>query len=116
MIPGMNPRMMKQAMKKMGMKQEDIDATEVIIKCPDREIVVAPASVQKINMMGQETFQVSGDIAERELSTEPDISDDDIQTVMDQTDVSREKAIESIEANNGDLAMAIMNLQKESEE
>ena len=25
MIPGMNPRMMKQAMKRMGIQQEDVD-------------------------------------------------------------------------------------------
>ena len=36
----MNPKMLKQAMKKMGMKQEDIDASEVIIKCSDKEIVI----------------------------------------------------------------------------
>ncbi|MBN2458335.1 nascent polypeptide-associated complex protein [Candidatus Woesearchaeota archaeon] len=116
MIPGMNPRMMKQAMKKMGIKQEEIDSNEVIIRCPDKEIVISPASVQKVNMMGQETFQVSGDISERELSIEPEISDDDIQTVVDQTGVSKEKAIEAIEASKGDLAIAIMNLQKEGED
>jgi len=27
-------------MKKMGMKQEDIDASEVIIKCSDKEIII----------------------------------------------------------------------------
>ena len=32
MIPGMNPRDMAKAMKKMGIKQEDIEALEVIGK------------------------------------------------------------------------------------
>ncbi|MFW6450384.1 MAG: nascent polypeptide-associated complex protein [Nanoarchaeota archaeon] len=115
MIPGMNQRQMKQAMKKMGMKQEEIDASEVIIKCPDKEIVISPAQVSKVNMMGQETYQVVGEATEKEISNEPEINEDDIQTVVEQTGVDREKAIESIEANRGDLASAIMHLHENKE-
>ena len=111
MIPGMNPKAMKQAMKRMGIKQEEIDATEVIIKTADKEIVVNEPSVAKVNMMGQETFQISGDISEREISSEPEIKEDDIKTVMEQASVSEEKAKEAIENNNGDLAAAIMELK-----
>ena len=32
--------MMKQAMKRMGIKQEEIDAQQVIIRCEDKEIVI----------------------------------------------------------------------------
>ena len=113
MIPGMNPRMMKQAMKRMGIKQEEIDdAEQVIIKCSGKEIIVDNPQVSKINMMGQETFQVVGEISERELSTAPDINEDDVKTVMEQTKVSEEEAQKAIEEAEGDLAKAIMNLQK----
>jgi nascent polypeptide-associated complex subunit alpha len=112
MMPGMNPRKMQQMMKRMGIRQVEIDATEVIIKCPDKEIVITEPSVAKVNAMGQETFQISGQVNERELSTEPEISEDDVKTVMEQANVSEEKAREALGNAKGDLAKAIMDLQK----
>lgn len=113
MMPGMNPRMMKQAMKRMGMQQEDIEATRVIIETPEKRIVFDEPHVAKINMMGQATWQLSGESREEALDTTPDISAEDIQTVMEQAGVSEEQAKEAIEAAGGDLAEAIMNLQGE---
>lgn len=116
MIPGMNQKQMKQAMKRMGMTQEEIEASEVIIKCPDKEIVISPAQVSKVNMMGQETYQVVGTATEKEISNEPELSEDDIQTVMEQTQVDRETAIEALEANKKDIASAVMHLQEKNEQ
>ncbi len=113
MIPGMNPREMQKAMKRLGIKQEEIDATEVIIRTSDKEIIIQNPQVSKVNMMGQETFQVIGQPEERPLSTEPEINQDDIKTVMQQTGVSEEKAREAIEKNDNDLAKAIMALKGE---
>ncbi len=112
MMPGMNPRMMKQAMKKMGIKQTEIDATEVIIRCHDKEIVIPEPQVSKVNMMGQETYQIVGDAVERSIDTTPEIDEEDISTVMEQAEVTREIALDALEANNGDLAAAIMHLQE----
>ena len=111
MIPGMNPRMMKQAMKKMGMKQEEIDATEVIIRTAEKEIIFSAPSVSKVNMMGQETWQIAGESIEKELDTEPEINDEDIKTVAEQTGVSEEVAKKAIENSDGDLAAAIIQLK-----
>jgi nascent polypeptide-associated complex subunit alpha len=61
-------------------------------------------------MMGQETYQVVGEAQERSLSTEPDISEDDIKTVMEQADVDEGTAKKAIEESKGDLAEAIVNL------
>lgn len=113
MIPGMNPRDVQKAMKRMGIKQEEIDATEVIIKTSDKEIIIQNPQVSRINMMGQETFQVAGQAQERPLSTEPEINEDDIKTVMQQTGATEEKAKEAIENNDNDLAKAIMALKGE---
>lgn len=110
MMPGMDPRMMKQAMKRMGIKQHDIDAVQVIIRCSDKEIVIDSPSVARIEMMGQETFQVAGEISERSLA--PEISDDDIATVAQQAGVTEEQARDAIKSAEGDLAKAIMGLQK----
>ena len=112
MIPGINPRDMRKAMKRLGIKQEEIEALEVIIRTADKEIIIANPKVSKVNMMGQETFQISGIIDERSLSSEPEISEDDIKTVMEQTGVSEKKAREAIARNDGDLAKAIMDLKE----
>jgi nascent polypeptide-associated complex subunit alpha len=113
MLPGMNPRKMQQMMKRMGIAQVEIDAIEVIIRCPDKEIVITEPNVSKVNAMGQETFQIIGNITERELSTTPEISEDDIKTVMDQAKVDKEKAKKALKESNGDLAEAIILLQEE---
>jgi len=112
MIPGMNKRQAEQMMRQLGMKSEEIEAIEVTIKTPQKEIIISNPNVTKINMMGQDTFQVVGRITERALSSEPDISDDDIQTVIDSTNTSREEALRAIKEANGDLAKAILELKK----
>jgi len=115
MFPGMNPRKMQQMMKKMGIAQQEIESTEVIIKTAEKDIIITDPSVSKVNMMGQETFQISGTINEREKSREPEISEDDVKTVMDQAKVDEDKAKEALEKAKGDIAKAIMDLQSSSE-
>jgi len=104
MFPGMNPQLMKQAMKKMGIKQEEIDAEEVIIKLKDKNIVIKNPNVSKINMQGNETFQIMGDV------TEESSNEEDIKTVMDQTGCSEEEAKDALEKYD-DIAEAILNLK-----
>ena len=111
-MPGMNPRMMKQAMKKMGIQQVEVDATEVIIKCPDKQIIIHNPQVSKINMMGQQTYQVVGEEEEKSLDVMPEVSEDDIETVMEQASCSREEAENAIQTAEGDLAAAIMKLKE----
>lgn len=112
MFPGMNPRQMQQAMKKLGIKQEEIEATEVIIKTPEKDLIIQNPRVSKVNMMGQDTIQVVGEIIEKEKETAPEISQDDIKTVMDQTGASEEQAKAAIEETKGDLAEAILKLKQ----
>jgi len=112
MIPGMNPRDVQKAMKRLGIKQEEIDAHEVIIKTADTEIIILDPQVSKVNMGGQETFQISGQVEERALSSEPDINEEDIKTVMEQTGSDEEKVKEALKENEGDLAKTIMDLKE----
>lgn len=108
MFPGMNPREMQKAMKRLGIKQEEIDAELVIIKRAGRDLVIKNPQVSKINMMGQETIQVIGEITEAE---ESEIGEDDILTVMAQTSCTREEARDALEESSGNLAEAILKLQ-----
>jgi len=104
---------MAKAMKRMGIQQQDLDAKEVIIRLADKELVFSDPQVAKVNMMGQETFQIIGTPEERSLSTEPEISEEDIQTVVDQAGVDKEKALETIKKHKGDIAAAILELTEE---
>ncbi len=108
MIPGMNPKMIKQAMKRMGIKQEEIDAREVIIKTEDKEIIVRNPEVLKINMGGQETLQITGTLEERNLE---EFTEEDVETVAKQANVNKEKAREALKKRGGDLAAAILLLK-----
>lgn len=113
MLPGVNPRQMKQMMKQMGIQQQEIDdALRVEIICAERRIVIEPCQVSKVNMMGQNTWQVVGEAVEESLDATVDISEEDVQTVMEQTGATEERARAAIESAGGDLAAAILSLQE----
>lgn len=111
----MNPKQMKMAMKKMGISQDDLDAEQVIIKLADRTIYIDDPQVAKVNMMGQETYQIVGEAREEARDTTPTIDEEDIQTVIDQTGVAKDIAIRAITDANGDLAQAILDLKEDDE-
>lgn len=102
----LNPKDLEKAMKKLGVKQEEIDANEVIIKCNDRELVIKNPKVIKINMMGQESLQINGEIEERSLNNE-----EDVKTVMEQTKCSRDEAVKALGESEGDIAGAILSVK-----
>ncbi len=104
---------MERLMKQMGVKQEDVEALEVVIRCPDKEIVIKDPSVGRVEMMGQETWQITGFAEERELDPTPDISEEDVKTVMEQAGCSLEEARQVLEETKGDLAGAILRISKE---
>ena len=111
MFPGMSPREMQKAMKRLGIKQEEIDAELVIIKTADKDLVIKSPHVSKVNMMGQETFQIIGDVTEVDKNESIGINEDDITTVMEQTNCTKEEALEALQESNGNLAEAILSLQ-----
>ncbi len=113
MMPGVNPKQMEQAMKKLGVRQEELDAIAVIIRTKKEDIIIRNPSIQKINMMGQISYQVAGEEEHRPLEEEIEISEDDIITVVEQAEVSKEKAMKALKENKGDLAAAILALKKE---
>ena len=107
-----DPRQLQSAMQKMGIKQEEVPATEVIIKLQDGgEWVIPNPGVTKVKAMGQESLQITGEIVEREAA--PTISEDDVKTVIDQTGADEGAAKAALEKHAGDLAAAILELKKE---
>jgi nascent polypeptide-associated complex subunit alpha len=111
MIPGMNPRKMQQMMKKMGIAQQDLGALKVVITLEDKTLVFTQPSVQKVNMMGQQTFQITGDYQEQSLDSIPDINDEDIATIKAQVEADETVIRETLTKNKGDIAQTILDLQ-----
>ena len=106
----MNPRDVQKAMKRMGIKQEEIEAHMVIIKTAGKDLVIRDPHITKMNMMGQESLQIAGDIEEVDTS-KAEINDDDIATVMEQANCSKDDAINALQESSGNIAEAIMKIQ-----
>ncbi len=108
MFGGMNPKKMQAMMKQMGISQKEIPAERVLIEKTDgSKITIRNPSVTQVNMQGQETFQIAGDISEE--TAEVQISEEDIKTVMEKTGCSELEAKSSLE-KTGDLAESIVEL------
>ena len=71
MFPGVDPRQMQGMLKKMGISQEDVDASRVIIEKTDNSRII-----------------------------------------IEKTRVSKKKAKETLEKNDGDLAETILELSE----
>ncbi|ABR55198.1 alpha-NAC related protein [Methanococcus vannielii SB] len=123
MFPGgkMNPRMMKQMQKMMkdfGMDSEDLKAVKVTIELEDKIMVFDKPKVQVMDMMGTKTYTISGrskntsKTAEKIEDTEVkvEVTEEDIEMVATQCNVSKEEAKTALEDVNGDLAEAILKL------
>jgi nascent polypeptide-associated complex subunit alpha len=104
-----SPKQLEKMAKRMGIQSTTIEAEEVVIRTPDKEIVIHNPSVAKVNMMGQETFQISGDVEEQEKSG---ISQDDVDMVAEKAGVSPDQARAALEKFGG-IAEAIIGLQEE---
>lgn len=105
MFPNIDPKKMNALMRQMGVSQEEISASRVVIEKEDGNIIINNPSITKIKMQGQESFQISGNIEELENG----ISEEDIRTIVEKTGCSEEQAKEALE-ETGDLAEAIFKL------
>ena len=121
MMPGMrgvNPRQMKQAMKRMGITTEDLNGVEeVIIRTKDKEYTIKDAAVTIMDVQGQKTYQVVGEAtiqarkaAETATPAEPPIPEEDISLVMGQTGATKEQAIKALKECGGQPAEAILKI------
>ncbi len=121
MIPGgrVNPRQMRQAMKRMGIEQEELGGVEeVIIRTADKEYVIRGAQVTAITAQGQKIWQVMGepivrdraDARKPEASAPTAIPDEDVALVAEKAGVSEEEARKALEECGGEPAEAIIRL------
>ena len=109
MFPNLDHKKMQAVMKQMGISQQEIDATRVIIETSEKKIIIENPSVTRIKMQGQESFQITGEILEEETGSDTSI-DEDIKTIMEKTGCSEIKAKKALEESEGDLTEAILSL------
>ncbi len=123
-----NPNEVKRMLKRMGINVnvKDIDAVKVIVELKDgSSLELTNPTVVLLEMPGGVLlYQIQVD--KRDVKTNqpqapprivvkaqsPKYSEDDIRLIMDQTGVSRDEAIKALEEANGDLAEAILKLQR----
>lgn len=109
MFPNIDPKKMQAVMKQMGISQEEIPASRVVIEKTDGgKVVIENPAVTRIKMHGNDSFQISGEVSEEK---EGEFSEKDVKTIMEKTGCSEMQAIETLE-ETGDLAEAIMKLAK----
>ncbi|MDE1845657.1 MAG: hypothetical protein KGH53_00005 [Candidatus Micrarchaeota archaeon] len=113
MMPNIDPRTLKTMMTRMGIKSTDIPATRVVIEGLDKNIVIEDPQVLSIEAQGSVSFQISGRVVEEAKAIEKvEISEDDINTVKEQTGIGDEGAVrKALEETNGDIAEAIIKLK-----
>ncbi len=121
----MDSRRARRMMKQMGMNMNELDFVKrVILQGDNKEIVIEGAQVTSINVQGTKMYQVAGGTeTERKPQTGAAteaapaeeaklvIPEEDILLVAQQANVSIDKARAALEANDGDLAQAIIKLQ-----
>ena len=120
MIPvgRMNPRQMKQMMKRLGIEQEELQGVEeVVIRTATKEYVFTQAQVTMMTVQGQKTMQIVGEplIRDREgakpaKAAKPVITDEDVQLVAEKAGVGEAEARKALEEADGELAEAIIRL------
>jgi nascent polypeptide-associated complex subunit alpha len=104
-------REMRRMLDKMGLEMKDIGSIEeVIIKTETRELYLIKPQV--IEMKGKDStiFQVVATNIEEKQRDTLVFKEEDIILVMQQANVSKERAIQALSESKGDMAQAILNL------
>lgn len=110
-------------MRRMGVDFQQLDdVSEVIIRLPDKELVIPQAQVLVMQAQGDDIYQIVGQSEERSLTASAQLdegvptspvqtfTDEDVQLVASQANVSEDEAREALRSAEGNLAKAIIVL------
>src|ERR1051326_1973554 len=104
-------REMRRMLDRMGLEMKDIgNVEEVVIKTDNKELYLLKPQV--IEMKGKDStiFQVVATDIEEKQREIPTFKDEDITLVIQQSNTTREKAIQALIDARGDIAQAILSL------
>jgi nascent polypeptide-associated complex subunit alpha len=117
---------MERQMRRMGVDFEQLDdVTEVLIRFPDKELLLPEPQVLLMKAQGDDIYQVVGQTEERGLTASTEIkegtpitpiqpfTEEDVQLVASQANVSEDDARNALREADGNLAKAIINLTQE---
>ena len=104
-------REMRRMLGKMGLDMNEMEGIEeVIIKTETKEMYLIKPQVVEMKGKDNTIFQIiATDIEEKQRET-PSLKEEDIILVMQQANVSKEKAIQALTDSKGDIAQAILTL------
>jgi len=104
-------REMRRMLDKMGLDMKTMDnVEEVIIKTDKKELYLIKPQVIEMKGKDNTIFQVVATDIEEKQREVPSFKEEDVILVMQQANVSREKAIQALTESNGDMAQAILSL------
>ena len=96
------------------------EVTEVIIRFPDRELVLSEPQVVTMKAQEDNVYQIIGQPEERSLTVSSEdatpslspqpFSEEDVELVASQANVSEDEAREALRTAGGNLAKAIIAL------
>lgn len=103
-------------MAKMGVKMDELpDVTQVIIRTPNKDIVIDAPSVTTVTVQGQAMYQIAGgEVSESQPQTVSASNaplEADVQLVAQQTGKSVDESRKALTEADGDLARAILILK-----
>ena len=100
----MDPRTLGM-LRRMGIRTEELRARRVVIELEGERLVFDRPVVIKTSVGGQEAFQVLG-----RYVREPEISEEDVQLLMEKSGKSREEVVKALKEAGGDLVEALARL------
>lgn len=110
MMPPGNRNARRMA-SRMGLDMKNIpDVTEVVIRTPDRELVITRPNVNEVENKENVTFVVVADGYEEREVEKPQFSEDDVEMVCLKTGVDRDRAVAALTECDGEMATAIVRL------
>jgi len=115
-----DPKELRKQLRRLGLRDvkiEPVNAEEVVIRTEEgKELAIPSPQVLLMRMKGGAVMlQVMGQsIEEREVAQEetPQISEEDVKFVAEQTGVSIDEARQALEEAGGDIAAAIMLIEE----
>ncbi|RLG07312.1 MAG: hypothetical protein DRN68_05560 [Thaumarchaeota archaeon] len=108
-------RMQARMLSGLGLDLKELGtADEILIRFPDKELVLRGASVIQVNLEGERVFQlIGGEVEERAVEEVEEYVplDEDVALVAAQAGVDENLAREVLKEVKGDLAKAILLLK-----
>lgn len=104
-------REMRRMLDKMGLEMKDLgNIEEVIIKTETKELYLLKPQVIEMKGKDNTIFQVVATNIEVKQRDIPVFKEEDIILVMQQANVSKERATQALVESKGDMAQAILGL------